>query len=294
MINIFRKKTKLTAFLALTAAVLMLCTGCMRSGVGVIIEPDDTGTVEISMGINEKYIDSITEQFGGTDPFEGKDTATLTDGDNTYICFVEHKQFKNLDELKNILLELEYNFDALEGEGTIMDDAALDESLDFELEIEDDSEDDVWISADGEEITVEDNEASDETADEENYKIFKAAEVTHESNFFGDTYHLSVTTMPHEMDTDDLAMLGISGDDFFKLVVAVTMPGTITAEGATITENTASFTITDLDEEQVLTVESSATNMAGMIAVGIAVIVLIVIMILVFSRKKSQQNRAFE
>jgi len=31
-----------------------------------------------------------------------------------------------------------------------------------------------------------------------------------------------------------------------------------------------------------------------MIAVGIAVIVLIVIMILVFSRKKPQQNRAFE
>ena len=291
MVNIFRRKSKLTSLLALTAAVLMLCTGCMRSGVGVIIEPDDTGTVEISMGINEKYIDSITEQFGGTDPFEGKDTASLTDGDNSYICFVEHKQFKNLDELKTILLELEYNFDALEGEGSVMDDAALDESLDFDWELEDDSEDDVWISAEGEEITVEDDEASDETADEENYKIFKAAEVTHESTFFGDTYHLSVTTMPHEMDTDDLAMLGISGDNFFKLVVAVTMPGTITAEGATITENTASFTITDLDEEQVLTVESASTNMAGMIAVGIAVIVLIVILILVFGRKKPQQNR---
>ena len=292
MINIFRKKNKLTALLALTAAVLMLCTGCMRSGVGVIIEPDDTGTVEISMGINEKYIDSITEQFGGTDPFEGKDTATLTDGDNTYICFVEHKQFKNLDELKTILLELEYNFEALEGDDSTMDDSELDDSLDFDLEFEDDSdeEDDVWISADGEEITVDGDETSDETADEENYKIFKAAEVTHESSFFGDTYHLSVTTMPHEMDTDDLAMLGISGDNFFKLVVAVTMPGTIQAEGATITENTASFTITDLDEEQVLTVESSATNVAGMIAVGIAVIVLIVILILVFGRKKPQQN----
>ena len=294
MINIFRKKNKLTALLALTAAVLMLCTGCMRSGVGVIIEPDDTGTVEISVGINEKYIDTIKEQAGGMDPFEGKNTATLTDGDDSYICIVEHKQFTNLDELKTILLELEYNFDALEGEDSIMDDAELDESLDFDFELEDDSEDDVWISADGEEITVEDDEASDETADEENYKIFKAAEVTHESSFFGDTYHLSVTTMPHEMDTDDLAMLGISGDNFFKLVVAVTMPGTIQAEGATITENTASFTITDLDEEQVLTVESSATNMAGMIAVGIAVIVLIVILILVFSRKKPQQNRAFE
>jgi hypothetical protein len=174
MINIFRRKNKLTAFLALTAAVLMLCTGCMRSGVGVIIEPDDTGTVEISMGINEKYIDSITEQFGGTDPFEGKDTATLTDGNNSYICFVEHKQFKNLDELKTILLDLEYNFDALEGEGFIMDDAVLDESLDFEWELDDseEEENDVWISADDERIIVEDDKASDETADEENYKIF--------------------------------------------------------------------------------------------------------------------------
>ena len=293
MINIFRKKNKLTALLALTAAVLMLCTGCMRSGVGVIIEPDDTGTVEISVGINEKYIDTIKEQAGGMDPFEGKNTATLTDGDDSYICIVEHKQFKNLDELKTILLELEYNFEALEGEDSTMDDSELDESLDFDLEFEDNAEeeDDVWISADGEEITVDGDETSDETADEENYKIFKTAEVTHESNFFGDTYHLSVTTMPHEMDTDELAMLGISGDNFFKLVVAVTMPGTITAEGATITENTASFTITDLDEEQVLTVESSATNVAGMIAVGIAVIVLIVILILVFGRKKPQQNR---
>ena len=293
MINIFRRKSKLTSLLALTAAVLMLCTGCVRSGVGVIIEPDDTGTVEISVGINEKYIDTIKEQAGGMDPFEGKNTATLTDGDDSYICIVEHKQFKNLDELKTILLELEYNFEALEGADSTMDDSELDESLDFDLEFEDNAEeeDDVWISADGEVIPVEGDKTSDETADEENYKIFKAAEVTHESTFFGDTYHLSVTTMPHEMDTDDLAMLGISGDDFFKLVVAVTMPGSITAEGATITENTASFTITDLDEEQVLTVESSATNVAGMIAVGIAVIVLIVILILVFGRKKPQQNR---
>ena len=292
MINIFRKKNKLTALLALTAAVLMLCTGCMRSGVGIIIEPDDTGTVEISVGINEKYIDTIKEQAGGMDPFEGKNTATLTDGDDSYICIVEHKQFKNLDELKTILLELEYNFEALEGEDSTMDDSELDESLDFDLEFEDNAEeeDDVWISADGEEITVDGDETSDETADEENYKIFKTAEVTHESSFFGDTYHLSVTTMPHEIDTDELAMLGISGDNFFKLVVAVTMPGTITAEGATITENTASFTITDLDEEQVLTVESASTNVAGMIAVGIAVIVLIVILILVFGRKKPQQN----
>lgn len=294
MITTLRKKTKLTSLLALAAATLMLFTGCVRSGVGVVIEPNDTGTVEISVGINEKYIDTIKDQAGGMDPFEGKNTATLTDGEDSYICIVEHKQFANLDELKTILLELEYNFDALEGENSIMDNAELDETLGFDLELEDDSEDDVWISADGEEIPVEDGETSDETADEETYKIFKAAEVTHESTFLGDTYRFSVTTMPHEMNTDDLSMIGISADNMFKLVVAVTMPGTITAEGAEINENTASFTITDLDEEQILTVESSSTNVTGMIAVGIAIIVLIIILVLVFSRRKPQQNRVFE
>lgn len=286
MINIFRKKNKLTALLALTVAVLMLCTGCMRSGVGVIIKPDDTGTVEISVGINDKYIAAIKEQAGGMDPFEGKNTATLTDGDDSYICIAEHRQFKNLDELKTILLELEYNFEALEGENSTMDDAELDDSLDFDLELEDDSEDDVWISADGEEIPVEGND----TSDEENDKIFKTAEVTHESTFFGDTYRLSVTTMPHEMNTDDLAMLGISGDDFFKLVVAVTMPGTITAEEAQVTENTASFTITDLDEERLLTAESAVVNLSGIVGICIAISILILVFSLVFSKKKDKEN----
>lgn len=290
MINIFRKKNKLTALLALTAAVLMLCTGCMRSGVGVIIKPDDTGTVEISVGINEKYIAAIKEQAGDMDPFEGKNTATLTDGDDSYICIAEHRQFKNLDELKTILLELEYNFEDLEGDDSTMDDAELDDSLDFDLELEDDFEDDVWISADGEEIPVEGDETSDETADEENYKIFKAAEVTHESTFFGDTYHLSVTTMPHEMNASDLAMLGISGDDFFKLVVSVTMPGTITAEGAQVTENTASFTITDLDEEQMLTAESAVVDLSGIVGICIAISILILVFSLVFSKKKDKEN----
>lgn len=296
MITTLRKKTKLTSLLALAAATLMLFTGCVRSGVGVVIEPNDTGTVEISVGINEKYIDTIKDQAGGMDPFEGKNTATLTDGEDSYICIVEHKQFANLDELKTILLELEYNFDALEGEDSIMDDAELDESLGFDLELDSEEEDenDVWISADGEDIPVEGDESVDETAEEENYRIFKAAEVSHTSNFLGDTYHFTVTTMPHAMDTDDLAMLGISADNMFKLVVAVTMPGTITAEGAEINENTASFTISDLDEEQILTVESSSTNVTGMIAVGIAIIVLIIILVLVFSRRKPQQNRVFE
>ena len=67
MINNFRKKKKIIVLLLLVATVLMLCTGCVRSGVGVIIEPDDTGVVEISIGINEKYMETLKEEFGGSE-----------------------------------------------------------------------------------------------------------------------------------------------------------------------------------------------------------------------------------
>ena len=279
MINIFRKKNKLTAFLALAAAILMLCTGCVRSGVGITIEPNDTGTVEISVGINENYLDTLKEYSESENPFAGEDTVTVTDGDDKYICTVEKKTFKNLEELKTILLELEYNFASLEDEGFSMD----DDTLDFDSE--DDGDDNVWVTSDGEVIPLD--EETDE--EEDNYRIFKAAEITHTSNFIGDTYHFSVTTMAHETDTEDLAMIGMDSGDLYKLAVDITMPGKMTAEGAVITENTASFTVTDLGTEHVLTAESSTTNVSGIVAVSVATVVLIAVLVLVFGRKKQQQ-----
>ena len=278
MINIFRKKNKLTAFLALTAAILMLCTGCVRSGVGITIEPNDTGTVEISVGINENYLDTLKEYSESEIPFAGEDTVTVTDGDDKYICTVEKKTFKNLKELKTILMELEYNFASLEDEGFSMD----DDTLDFDSE--DDGDDNVWVTSDGEVIPLDEN--TDE--EEDNYRIFKAAEITHTSNFIGDTYHFSVTTMAHETDTEDLAMIGMDSGDLYKLAVDITMPGKMTAEGAVITENTASFTVTDLAAEHVLTAESNTTNVSGIVAVSVATVVLIAVLVLVFERKKQQ------
>ena len=279
MINIFRKKNKFTVFLALTAAILMLCTGCVRSGVGITIEPNDTGTVEISVGINEKYLDTLKEYSESENPFAGEDTVTVTDGDDKYICTVEKKTFKNLEELKTILLELEYNFASLEDEGFSMD----DDTLDFDSE--DDGDDNVWVTSDGEVIPLD--EETDE--EEDNYRIFKSADITHTSNFIGDTYHFSVTTMAHETDTEDLAMIGMDSGDLYKLAVDITMPGKMTAEGAVITENTASFTVTDLGTEHVLTAESSTTNVSGIVAVSVATVVLIAVLVLVFGRKKQQQ-----
>ena len=271
------KRGKLAALLA---AAMMVFTGCVRSGVGVTIEENDTGTVEISVGINEKYYESMMAQEGAEDIFDGKETAKLTDGDDSYICMVEHKQFQNLDELKTILTELEYDFADLEGTGSVMEDAGLDESFE--------EEDDLWITDDD----IEEEDAEEDTTD--NSFIFKSVDVVHNTSLIGDNYRLSLVTMPHEMNDDELSMLGMDTGDMFKLAVAVTMPGEVTAEGAEINGNTATFTITDLDEEHLLNVESETTDIAGIVAVGIAIIVLIVILAVVFTRRKPKNNRAFE
>ena len=272
-------KIKSRKLAALLAAVLMVFTGCVRSGVGVTTLENDTGTVEISVGINEKYYESMMAQEGAEDIFDGKETAKLNDGDDSYICMVEHKQFKNLDELKTILTELEYDFANLEGTGSVMEDAGLDESFE--------EEDDLWIDD-----NTETSEAEEETTD--NSFIFKSVDVVHNTSLIGDNYRLSLVTMPHEMNDDELSMLGMDTGDMFKLAVAVTMPGEVTAEGAEINGNTATFTITDLDEEHLLNVESETTDIAGIVAVGIAIIVLIVILAVVFTRRKPKNNRAFE
>ena len=271
------KRGKLAALLA---AVLMVFTGCVRSGVGVTIEENDTGTVEISVGINEKYYESMMAQEGAEDNFDGKETAKLTDGDDSYICMVEHKQFQNLDELKTILTELEYDFADLEGTGSVMEEAGLDESFE--------EEDDLWITDDD----IEEEDAEEDTTD--NSFIFKSVDVVHNTSLIGDNYRLSLVTMPHEMNDDELSMLGMDTGDMFKLAVAVTMPGEVTAEGAEINGNTATFTITDLDEEHLLNVESETTDITGIVAVGIAIIVLIVILAVVFTRRKPKNNRVFE
>ena len=270
------KRGKLAALLA---AVLMVFTGCVRSGVGVTTLENDTGTVEISVGINEKYYESMMAQEGAEDIFDGKETAKLNDGDDSYICMVEHKQFKNLDELKTILTELEYDFAELEGTGSVMEDAAPDESFE--------EEDDLWIDD-----NTETAEAEEETTD--NSFIFKSVDVVHNTSLIGDNYRLSLVTMPHEMNDDELSMLGMDTGDMFKLAVAVTMPGEVTAEGAEINGNTATFTITDLDEEHLLNAESETTDITGIVAVGIAIIVLIVILAVVFTRRKPKNNRVFE
>ncbi len=266
-----RSRKKLTSFIALLALTMMLFTSCVRSGIGVVIEANDTGTVEVSVGINETYYKTMLAQMTeegmeDVDLFAGKETSTLKDGEDTYICYVEHKEFENLEELKTILLDLEYDFSELKG-----------------ADMDTESDDDLWL---GEEDTSTEEPAED-------LHIFKSVDVTHIASFFNDTYHFSVTTNPQTElydETEELAlgMIGMNTGDLFKLSVAVTMPGTLVSETAEISENTATFTVTDFTQESVLTVDSTVTDVAAIVIVGIALIVLIAVIVFVFGRKKSQ------
>ncbi len=304
MFKKFSRKKKLTAVLALLATMLMLFTGCVRSGVGVIINDDDTGTVEISMGVAEKLYNA---QEPPKEYLEGKNVSKLTDGDDTYICVGEHKEFKNLEELKKILLEIEYDFSWFAG-----DDSETNEAVDIE------DYDDLWIEDDAEESDGEEEKPADEAAeDEQDLHIFKTAEIVHTSSFFSDEYKFAVTTNPQNpmlsdteeesneltepsMDMDfsvegdmDFDLSDITDDESFRLVVTVTMPGTITSETGEVNGNTVTFTVTDIGEEVVLVAESNSTNIAGIVGVAIAVIVLIVVLILVFGKKKPK-NHTFD
>ncbi len=298
------QKKKRTSLFALLAVMMLLFTGCVRSGVGVIIHEDDTGTVEISMGINVKYYD----MFGG-EIFGDKTTTTLTDGDDTYICCVEHKEFKDLEELKTILLEVRYD--------SVIPDMTAEENNEA-VDVED--YDDLWPEEDESADSEDDGTASEtEGSEEQDLRIFKDADITHTSNFIGDKYRFAVTTNPQkqeavdedsELDASssdaldmDIAAEGIfdlgfelpdmDSGDMFKLVVAVTMPGTITSETGTVNENTVTFTLNDIEQETVFVAESSTTNIAGIVGVAIAIVILIVVLAFVFGKKKPQ-NHTFD
>lgn len=105
-------KNRIIALLLLTIAALTLLTGCMRSDIDVNIAADGTGSVGVAFGINENYYNSILEY--GNNPFEGKETVLLQDGDNTYVCVVENTEYNSYEEIEAALLALEYNTDLYE------------------------------------------------------------------------------------------------------------------------------------------------------------------------------------
>lgn len=232
------KHPKGIAFTLLLLTLLSVLTGCLRSGVDITVNDDDTGQVEVSFGISRDYYQMILSEYG-TEPYEGKATTEITDGDTTYICVSETKKFQTLDELKDILLSLEYTSEETESIFSSME---------------------------------SDGTSDSEEAEKTDTHIFKTADVSKEDLFFSQSYTLHLVTNAMESGGSEDELFSIPTDSVFRVLLNITLPGTIHAEGAVIHDNTASYTITDLENENVIHVESSRTDTVRIVAVIVAVV----------------------
>ncbi len=247
--------SRVLSLFLLTVTVLSLFTGCMRTGIGVVINPDDSGDVELSFGIEKNAYNSLTEEYG-TDIFDGKETTELKDKDDTYICVVEHIPFNSLEELETILSELEYAGDEMN---------AL--------------------------FAEEDDGEPAEAVDESENRIFKSVEVEKKEHFFSTEYVIDLVTNSNVTEDKDSG-LSLFGDETYKLLIAVTLPGEVTADdGAVIQGNSASWKIADFCEESALHAESRDVNTTRIVTtVVITVCVIILLGFLIRASKKKTNN----
>lgn len=266
---------RILSFFLLVLTVLSLMTGCVRSGVGIVIDPDDSGDVELSLGVSKEYYQSLIDQYG-TEFNEGKETFEINDGDTTYVCMSEHKAFQNLEELKQILLDLEYTNVDTESLFSIGEEAACEE-----CDPEESSE-----SEEKETLVI----AKDEESLDTGTHIFKSVDVTKDKGFFVTTYHMNLVTDTVPTSTDELSLFGLDTDSFCKVLISVTLPGEVKAEGAVIQDNTASFQLTDLEEENTLAVESKSVDTVRIVAIVVAVI-LIILLVGLFSKSAKKKSK---
>lgn len=271
--------SRILAFLLMALSVMTLFTGCVRSGVGIVVNPDDTGDVELSYGISKETYQMILDQYDA-DLYEGKETYEIVDGDTTYICVSEHMPFGNLDELKQILLDLEYTSEDTESLFSVGE-----EEPDRDCE-ECESEEFYEYEFDEELVVAEDYDESQDT----DAHIFKSVEIEKNKDFFETTYHMTLVTNAFPASPDELSLYGFDTDNFYKVLISVTLPGEIKAEGATVQENTASFKLTDMEEEKTLTVDSSSVDTIRVVALVVAVVVVILLIALFTKSGKKKTN----
>ncbi len=255
-----KHNNKRKIFLMMLMTMLILLCSCVRSGVDIVIENDGGGTVEASIGINEKYYSMFAGEEGFAEFVAGKQTTKLTDGSDTYICFTESKTFEDIEELEKILLDLKYDFIGLEAVGSDNPEEAVNDAR-------------IFSTAD---VTYEPG-------------LFESKYAIN-----------LVTTKPASevaTDEDESEMPELDGvtemltGEAYRLVVKVTMPGEVTSETGVVEGNTVTFTVKNLAAETVLAAESSDTNMPMLfgVAVGALVVMAVVIVVIFKGRSKTSE-----
>lgn len=94
-------RKRITAFLLAVLCLTVLLTGCVRTELGVALYKDGTGIITTTVAIEESVY-NMTKQ-GGSDPFEGRDTRTVTYDGTSYVSCSEATEKLSYGELENRL-----------------------------------------------------------------------------------------------------------------------------------------------------------------------------------------------
>ena len=255
---------RILSMILILFAALSLLTGCVREDLGVVLNEDGTAKLTASVGIEKEAYEQITGMGG--DVFEGKETSEYEYDGKTYVTVSEGTEYQSYDELRQALLELEYQTGDAEATLTAGDDEVPEAVSDEENSLE----------------TEDESKADDEPADT---RIFKDVTVEAQKGLLSKTYVFRAVTNPQTAKED----AEISLPDSFRLTLSVEMPGEITESGGGQVEgNTVTFEINDLTQENELSAASEQFNTTLIIITIAAALIILIGFLLLISRNRKK------
>lgn len=244
---------KIFALLMTTLMLVGVLAGCVQEDIGVSLNKDGTGSVALTLGLEQEFYEQL--KATGADPFEGKTTTTYKDGDDTYVAYIEKTEYSSYVDIEKALLDMEYQYDKLNGAGDNSEPAETDPS----------------------EYTLYQPEKT-----EPDQHIFKSVDIESKSGIFYSTYTFKAVMNPQPKESG-----GYESNDMFKVTVTVEMPSEITqSKGGKVEGNKIVFDIEDITEETELAATSEANNVGVVIAIVAVLVLIAAVVVFLVKRQK--------
>ena len=246
---------KIATLILSTLMLVGLLSGCVQNDLGVKINSDGTGSVAMTLGLEQEFYEQL--KASGSDPFEGKTTTTYTDGEDTYVAYTETTEYESYEDIEKALLDMEYDYDKIEGTSENDDTPDETDPSDYTL--------------------LQPTEA------EKDAHIFKTVNIEKNSGIFYTTYTFKAVMNPQPKDSKS----GYATNDVFKVTVSVEMPSEITqAKDGTVDGNKVTFEIKDITEANELAATAESNNIG--VVIGIIAVLVIVFAVVVFLVKRQK------
>lgn len=259
------KKTVSLMLCFLLAAALL--TGCMQSDIGVSLKEDGTGTVSVSVELEESLYAKLKES--GTDPFVSLDRTPLEKDGVRYIKGEKVTECSSYKEIEETLLGLTC-------------DPSLFNVLETETETDTGSGNGTETGAENENGEVPESEAAEMPAAEAAaasapVPLFRSVEIRKEGRVIHTVYSFRAVLNP---------VMTQEGKEIPPLRLTVELPEKITESRNGETEgNRIGFDLSSFPEETELSAVSEATDWVSIAAAAAACAVLVTAALIIFRKK---------